>query len=188
MTATRGFSRVAAHAARCPPALWPIATTRRAVDVRQFGQVVDRGAHVVERRPARRRRCRAAGTRCSTPPSRARRGPRASASISVEAVLGLPEAAVDEHRDRPLAVQHAVLRGVVAVAMPLRRQGPDGLGELGDALVDLLRGHARVREAQRVLAALEQEVGALDEQHVALGRGLLELGHVDPSGSSTHMK
>ena len=28
MSATFGVSRVAAHAARCPPALWPIATTR----------------------------------------------------------------------------------------------------------------------------------------------------------------
>ena len=42
--------------------------------------------------------------------------------------------------------------------------------------------HAGVGQAQRVLAALEQEVGALDEQHVALGRGLLELGHVDRLG------
>src|SRR4051812_41424977 len=48
------------------------------------------------------------------------------------------------------------------------------LGQPRDALVDLLRGDPGEGEAQRVLPALEQEVGALDEQHPALPRRVLE--------------
>src|SRR3954463_4236230 len=54
-----------------------------------------------------------------------------------------------------------------------------GVSEARDALVDLLRRHARVGQPQRVQAAVEQEVRALDEQHLALGRRLLQLGDVD---------
>src|SRR5436309_1523775 len=50
-------------------------------------------------------------------------------------------------------------------------EGADGVGQPIDALLDLLHGHARVGQAQRVLAALEQEVTALDERDLALGRG-----------------
>src|SRR3954470_13194690 len=57
-----------------------------------------------------------------------------------------------------------------------------GLREARDALVDLVRRHARVGQPQRVAAAVEQEVRALDEQHLALRRGLLQLGHVDLLG------
>jgi hypothetical protein len=55
-----------------------------------------------------------------------------------------------------------------------------------DALVDLVRRHAGVGQAQRVAPALEQEVRALDEGH-ALVLGLVEdavdvdlLGQLDP--------
>ena len=46
-----------------------------------------------------------------------------------------------------------------------------GRGEARHALVDLLGRDAGVGEAQRVLAALEQEVGALHERHPAFGGG-----------------
>ena len=43
-----------------------------------------------------------------------------------------------------------------------------GVGEPLDPFVDLVQGDAGVGEAQRVVAALEQEVRALDERHAAL--------------------
>ena len=55
----------------------------------------------------------------------------------------------------------------------------DGFGETGDALLDLLRVDTRVGQAQRIRAPLEQEVGPLDEDHLALGGRLLQLRDVD---------
>src|SRR2546421_12692817 len=52
-----------------------------------------------------------------------------------------------------------------------------GLGEAADALLDLLRGDAGVGEAQARLAALEDEVGALDELDPARGGGGEQRGH-----------
>src|SRR3954464_11150114 len=55
---------------------------------------------------------------------------------------------------------------------PYLRRGSktaDGFGKARDAFLDLLRGHAGVRESQRVRAALEQEVGATAEDHLAVG-------------------
>src|SRR4051812_8422594 len=80
-------------------------------------------------------------------------------------------------------------RGCCGGASADRRPGRNGDGELGrsadgrgvadgavrlgealDALVDLVRGDAGVGEAQRVVPALEEELGALDELHVARRR------------------
>ena len=89
---------------------------------RQVGEQIDRGGHVLERR-------RHAAAVAEPPVLDVPRRPPARGEIlrqrlhQVQSVLVLPEPAVDEHRDRPLAVQHAVLRGVVAVPMKLRLQG-----------------------------------------------------------------
>src|SRR3954470_14480901 len=55
-------------------------------------------------------------------------------------------------------------------------------GEAPDALVDLVGGDAGVGESQRVLAALEQEVRALDELHAARRRRFEQLGDVGALG------
>ena len=78
--------------------------------------------------------------------------------------------------------------------LPARASGRDGrqrlvgVGQPADALVDLLRGDARVGQAQGVLAALQQEVGALDERDAALAGRVNSAATSVPSGSSTHMK
>ena len=97
--------RAAAQAARCPPAEWPIATTRARSTARaDLGQVVDRGGHVVERLRQAAAVARAAGTRCSTPPSRARRGPRTAGPSACGRTRPSRTRRGSEHRDRPLAV------------------------------------------------------------------------------------
>ena len=89
---------------------------------RQVGQQIDRGGHVVERRG--HAAAVAEPAVLDVPRRPAARGEILRQRLhQVQSVLVLPEPAVDEHRDRPLAVQHAVLRGVVAVPMKLRLQG-----------------------------------------------------------------
>ena len=70
---------------------------------------------------------------------------------------------------RPLAAAaHRPARAARARAALRALERAVGLGEPCDAGVDLLGGDARVGQAQRVLAALQQEVGALHERHPAL--------------------
>ena len=93
----------------------------REVDI-QRGQEVDRVGHVLERGGH--------ATAVAQPPvldvprrPAARREVLRERVHQRQVVAIAPEPAVDEDRDRPLAVQHAVLRGVVAVVMPLRHRG-----------------------------------------------------------------
>ena len=82
--------RAASHSARCPPALWPIATTRprssgasRPSRCRGTARARRRRSRA-SRRPSRRR---AAGTRGSRPPSRAARDRSHTGDISSRAVV-----------------------------------------------------------------------------------------------------
>ena len=91
---------------------------------------------------------------------------RHSGRISLRAVAGAPEAAVDHDGDGRAApspsghVQLAELRAAAPVVVALdARAGSGGdperahrVGQPGDALVDLLRRHARVGQPQRVRA------------------------------------
>ena len=116
---TTPSSRVWADAqvARWPPAEWPIATIRVPP-----APAAPRSPPPRRRRSAAsRRRRRAAGTRCSTPSSRGRRG-RRELVLELEPVARAPEAAVDQHGDVVAArVQLAELGGMLPVAMPRRQ-------------------------------------------------------------------
>ena len=65
---------------------------------------------------------------------------------------------------------------------------PVGARQAGHRLGDLVRRHARVGDAQRVLAALDQEVGALHEHHTALAGELSMRATSVPSGRSIQRK
>src|SRR5690349_1282297 len=54
--------------------------------------------------------------------------------------------------------------------------------ESADPLVDLVGGYRRVRQAQRVAAALDQEVAALHHRYAALGGRWQQLVDVDVLG------
>src|SRR4051812_38294491 len=67
-----------------------------------------------------------------------------------------------------------------------RGRAPVGVGQPRDAFLDLLRPHTGVGDPQRVLTALDQEVGALHEHEAALlgrageGVDIRALGQLDP--------
>ena len=88
----------------------------RQVHAIELGELVDGRAHVVER--LRHAAAVAQPAVLDVPRRPAALGKvLGQRLVQVEAVLGLPEPAVDDDRHRALAIEHAELRGVVAVAM-----------------------------------------------------------------------
>ena len=80
---------------------------------------------------------------------------------------------VAEVDDERVAQQRAhVARRPSSSSITQRAAGqlPVGLGDARDGLLDLVRRHGGVGDPKRALAALDQEVGALDEDHAALAR------------------
>ena len=78
-----------------------------------------------------------------------------------------------------LKLIHAARAGQLAI----------GIGHARDALLDLVGGHGGVGDPKGALAALDQEVGALHEDHAALARRPPRAAATSlPSGRSTQRK
>ena len=117
------------------------------------------------------------------------RRPRARGRCRRAAVDAEPSREQRAEMSRARASSSRVTPAGRAGAPPLPASSARAAARRAIALVDLVRRDARVGDAQRALAALEQEVRALDEQHAALAwRRSPGRATSVPSGRSTQRK